>query len=171
MWFHLDSILSKWNPNVLFGRTQGSQDLSFHPPGIEPVPPALEAQSPKPWTGSKFPYLKFLEWLSYTNDEHISVWQRLRSGVGGGSSCVCEGWPMRCLSPWTCSAWTLAASVSVSWLWYCCRNQYLRNQAPHLESWRTQVYYASRPRGVNTTSSEPWTKGLESFYRQTSGQH
>ena len=36
----------------------------------------------------------------------------------------------------------------------CCRNQYLRNQAPHSESWRTQVYYNSRPRGVNTSSSE-----------------
>ena len=27
--------------------------------------------------------------------------------------------------------------------------------------------YASRPRGVNTPSSEPRTKGLQSFYRQT----
>ena len=33
--------------------------------------------------------------------------------------------------------------------------QYSRNQAPHLESWRTQVYYAGGPRGVNTPSSEP----------------
>ena len=49
----------------------------------------------------------------------------------------------------------------------CCRNQYSRNQAPHSESWRTQVYYTGRPRGVNTPSSEPWTKGLQSFYRQT----
>ena len=49
----------------------------------------------------------------------------------------------------------------------CCRNQYSRNQAPHLESWRTQVYYASGPRGVNTPSFEPWTKGLQSFYTQT----
>ena len=45
----------------------------------------------------------------------------------------------------------------------CCRNQYSRNQAPCPESWRTQVYYASRPRGVNTLSSEPRTKGLQSF--------
>ena len=37
----------------------------------------------------------------------------------------------------------------------CCRNQYLRNQAPHSESWRTQIYYAGGPRGVNTPSSEP----------------
>ena len=36
-----------------------------------------------------------------------------------------------------------------------CRNQYLSNQAPHLESWRTQVYYARGPKGVNTPSSEP----------------
>ena len=49
----------------------------------------------------------------------------------------------------------------------CCRNQYLRNQAPHSESWRTQVDYASGPREVNTPSSEPRTKGLQSFYRQT----
>ena len=49
----------------------------------------------------------------------------------------------------------------------CCRNQYSRNQAPHLESWRTQIYYASGPRGVNTPSSEPGTKGLQNFNRQT----
>ena len=47
------------------------------------------------------------------------------------------------------------------------RNQYSRNQAPHLESWRTQVYYPSGPRGVNYPNSEPRTKGLQSFYRQT----
>ena len=29
----------------------------------------------------------------------------------------------------------------------CCRKQYSRNQAPRLESWRTQVDYASGPRG------------------------
>ena len=50
---------------------------------------------------------------------------------------------------------------------YCCRNQYSRNQAPHSESWRTQVYYTGGPRGVNTPSSEPRTKGLQSFYTQT----
>ena len=48
-----------------------------------------------------------------------------------------------------------------------CRNQYLRNQTPHWENWRTQVYYASGPRGVNTPSSEPGRKELQSFYRQT----
>ena len=50
---------------------------------------------------------------------------------------------------------------------FCSRNQYSRNQAPHSESWRTQVYYASGHRGVNTPSSEPRTEGLQSFYRQT----
>ena len=50
---------------------------------------------------------------------------------------------------------------------FCCRNQYSRNQAPHSDSWRTQVYYASRPRGFNIPSSESQTKGLQSFYRQT----
>ena len=42
-----------------------------------------------------------------------------------------------------------------------------RNPVPHSESWRTQVYYASGPRGVNTPSSEPQTKGLQSVYTQT----
>ena len=49
----------------------------------------------------------------------------------------------------------------------CCRNPYSRNQAPYLESWRTQVYYASGPRGVNTPSSEPQTKGLQNFHTRT----
>ena len=54
------------------------------------------------------------------------------------------------------------------WLIFCCcRIQYLRNQGPHSESWRKQVYYTSGPRWVTTPSSEPWTKGLYSFYRQT----
>ena len=48
----------------------------------------------------------------------------------------------------------------------CCRNQYLRNQTPHWENWRTQVYYAE-PRGVNTPSSEPRTDMLQSFHTQT----
>ena len=29
-----------------------------------------------------------------------------------------------------------------------------RNQAPHSESWKIQVYYAGEPREVNTSSSE-----------------
>ena len=49
----------------------------------------------------------------------------------------------------------------------CCRNRDSRNQAPHSESWRTQVYYASGPRGVNTVNSETQTKGLQVFYRKT----
>ena len=63
--------------------------------------------------------------------------------------------PLRFLNP----AWISASSwfVEVS---------LLRNQAPHLESWRTQVYYTSGPRGVNTSSSEPWRKELQSSYRQ-----
>ena len=50
---------------------------------------------------------------------------------------------------------------------FCCRNQYWRNQEPYSESWRTQVYYASGTRGVNTPNSEPRAKGLQSFYTQT----
>ena len=42
-----------------------------------------------------------------------------------------------------------------------------RNQAPHLESWSTHVYYAGRPKGVNTLSSELQTKGLQSLYTWT----
>ena len=41
-----------------------------------------------------------------------------------------------------------------------------RNQTPHSESWLTQVYYTGAPRGVNTSSSEHWTKGLQRLYRQ-----
>ena len=40
-------------------------------------------------------------------------------------------------------------------------------RAPHKESWRTPVHYAIGPRGVNTPSSEPQAKGLQSFYLQT----
>lgn len=33
-----------------------------------------------------------------------------------------------------------------------------------LRELRTQVYYTGGPRGVNTPSSKPWTKGLQSLY-------
>ena len=33
--------------------------------------------------------------------------------------------------------------------------------------WRTRVYYAGEPRELNTPSSEPQTKGLQSFYTCT----
>ena len=39
--------------------------------------------------------------------------------------------------------------------------------APHSESWRAQAYCAGGPRGLTAPSSEPRTKGLQSFYRQT----
>ena len=58
--------------------------------------------------------------------------------------------------------WTL-------WLESCrglqqwCRNQYSGNQASHSERWRTQVYYAGGPRGVNTPSSEPQQRGYRAF--------
>ena len=44
-----------------------------------------------------------------------------------------------------------------------------KGKATHFSilAWRTQVYYASRPRGVNTPSSEPQTKRLKSSYTQT----
>ena len=37
----------------------------------------------------------------------------------------------------------------------------LKKKSPILESWRTQVYYASEPRGINTPSSETQTEGLQ----------
>ena len=49
-----------------------------------------------------------------------------------------------------CCGWNLAEGSRND-----AKTQYSRNQAPHLESWRTQVYYAGGPRGVNTPSSEP----------------
>ena len=55
--------------------------------------------------------------------------------------------------------WVLSALYTEMGLWWCCRNQ-----APHSESQRTQVYYTCRPRGVNPPSSEPWTKGLQFLY-------
>ena len=65
-------------------------------------------------------------------------------------------------------SWWCHPTISSSVVHFSCwRNQYSRNQAPHSDTWRTQVYYASGPRGVNTLSSEPWTKGLQSFYTRT----
>ena len=57
--------------------------------------------------------------------------------------------------------------VSVCVCVQACSVMLFRNQTPHSMNWRTQVYYAGGPRGVNTPSSEPQTKGLQSFYRQT----
>ena len=78
---------------------------------------------------------------------------------------VCLGVP--CSSPAEPPEWWLKGLMWLEFHWglqKCCKNQYLRNHAPHLESWRTQVYYASGPRGVNTPSSDLRTKGLQSFY-------
>ena len=47
-----------------------------------------------------------------------------------------------------------------------CRNQYSRNQAPHSESWRFQLTMLAGPEEL-TPSSEPQTKGLQSFYAGT----
>ena len=45
----------------------------------------------------------------------------------------------------------------------CCRNQYSRNQAPCSESWRTQVYYSSGPRGVNLQALSPEQRAYRAF--------
>ena len=84
------------------------------------------------------------------------VWKRTRSTVRWHTSLFVSGLlrssqakpPVRQLKrpAWLESRWSLQK---------CCRNQYSRNQAPHSESWRTQVYYASGPREANTPSSEP----------------
>ena len=36
-------------------------------PGIQPVPPAVEAQSPNPWTTREFPYLCFFVVVLFFN--------------------------------------------------------------------------------------------------------
>ena len=84
------------------------------------------------------------------------VWKRTRSTVRWHTSLFVSGLlrssqakpPVRQLKrpAWLESRWSLQK---------CCRNQYSRNQAPHSESWRTRVYYASGPREANTPSSEP----------------
>ena len=59
------------------------------------------------------------------------------------------------------------ASLEFFWgLQKCCRNQYSGNQAPHSESWRTQVYYTGGHSGVNISSCESQANGLQTFYRQ-----
>ena len=59
------------------------------------------------------------------------------------------------------------ASLEFCWgLQKCCRNQYSGNQAPHSESWRTQVYYTGGHNGVNISSCESQANGLQTFYRQ-----
>ena len=51
---------------------------------------------------------------------------------------------------------------------HCVAETSNRETKHHTQSWRTQVYYADGPRGVNTPSSEPPAKGLQSFYVWTS---
>ena len=87
--------------------------------------------------------------VAWGDSPHRSLAQRVREGCRGGGSAgpLAGGAPCLCIR--------------------CCRNQCSRNQAPRSGSQRTQVYYAGRPRGVNTPGSEPRTKGLQGFYRQT----
>ena len=82
------------------------------------------------------------------------VWKRTQNTIRWNTSLFVSGFlhssptepPVHWLRglAWLESHWSLQK---------CCRNQHLRNQALHLESWRTQVYY-SRARGVDTPSSE-----------------
>ena len=66
------------------------------------------------------------------------------------------------------ASWHSALWLGSCQHWSCyCRSQYSRNQAPHLENWRTQVYYAGQPRGVNTPIQSPQLRGYRVFYRQT----
>ena len=60
----------------------------------------------------------------------------------------------------------LACLESCWGLQKCCRNQYLRYQAPHSESWRTQVYYAGGPRELTLQALSPEQRGY-SFYTWT----
>ena len=110
-------------------------------------------------------------------------WMTDRRILGGGRTCGVSFWPF----PNSSSCWWLISSIFLTRT--CCRKTthanyyygawpgwavsisvlpltkpvFLRNQAPHSESWRTQVYYACGPRGVNTPRFEPRTKGLHSF--------
>ena len=110
-------------------------------------------------------------------------WMTDRRILGGGWTCGVSFWPF----PNSSSCWWLISSIFLTRT--CCRKTthanyyygawpawavsisvlpltkpvFLRNQAPHSESWRTQVYYACGPRGVNTPRFEPRTKGLHSF--------
>ena len=62
------------------------------------------------------------------------------------------------------ASWHSALWLGSCQHWSCyCRSQYSRNQAPHSENWRTQVYYASQPRGVNTPIQSPQLRGYRVF--------
>ena len=117
--------------------------VSWSIPPVSPIGarPSGELESwserePGKSSGGASPYLS---WSSST-----LAW----SSHGSGSSRGPHGWNLAGTS----------RNVAEVGLW--------RNQASHSENWRTQVYYAGRPRGVNTSSSEPQIKKLQSFYRQ-----
>ena len=93
------------------------------------------------------------------------VWKRTQNTVRWHTSSFVLG--LLCSDLAKPPVWRLKGLESCWGLQKCCRNQYSRNQTPDLESWRTQVYYTGGPRRVNTPSSEPPTKGLQSFYTWT----
>ena len=97
-----------------------------------------------------------------------SVWKRTRNTIRWrASSFISE---FLSSSPAKPPVWLLKGPVGLESHWglqKCCRNQYSRSQVLHTESWRTQVYYTGGARGINTPSSEPQTKRVQSFYRQT----
>ena len=106
---------------------------------IKPVSPALETWSLNHWTAWEVPNIYCL------NNFQVYIVALL----------IIITWGI--LDPWFVPFDPFTRFSS------CCRNQYSRKQAPHWESWRTQVYYAGGPRGVHTPSSEPQIKGLQRF--------
>ena len=87
-------------------------------------------------------------------------WKRTRNTIRWHASSFILGF--LCSSPAKPPVWRLKGSAWLESCWglqKCCRNQWSRNQAPHLESWRTQVYYAGGPRGVNLQALSPEQRG------------
>ena len=77
------------------------------------------------------------------------VWKKTRNTVGWPTSVFVSGFLCSSLAEPPVQLLSRPAWVESHWGFQkCCRNQYSRNQAPHSESWRTQVFHAGGPRGV-----------------------
>ena len=82
----------------------------------------------------------------------LESWSKRESGILLGGTPPCSSWSSSTPTwPSHQSGGSRASVVGISLgPQKYCRNQYLRNQAPRSESWRTQVYYACGPRGVHS---------------------
>ena len=129
-------------------------------PGASPYPVAIPGEMVRP--SNEY------GWGSAIRRVRTLVQKRTQNTIRWHTSSFLSGFLHS--SPAKPPVWWLKGPAWLESLWglqKCCRNQYSRNKAPHSESWRTQVYYASGPRGIKTLSSEPRTKGLQSFYTWT----